>query len=238
MSVLTYEQGRLTQKYLDELACQYRDSQNLCNLLTAFLGQLEIVECNLVELCQCMDLETATGQCLTAIGEMVGWPRTHCGAQCTSGFGFQCGPADCNRETLLGWCSGTWLCETEQSSTQDYTFIDDELYRRFIKAQIINRRSVGTVTDVQDVIQILFDDDACITRIQNQTLEITIPRLLTDEERAIVSLYSRVIPKAIGTSVLIRETNGTPFGWSCGDGVCEPVGWCEGAFALEVTSIC
>ena len=235
---IVYEQGRLTAKYLEEIACQYESSANLCALLTVILELTEDGERNLAELCDCLGLETATGACLTAIGNMAGWPRTHCAAQCVVGFGFACPGDPCASNSILGWCSGNWFCEDESSATQDYTFIDDELYRRFIKARILARHAVGMASESLEVAQALLGDEVCLGRVQDGRLEIFVPRMLTPEELSILELIKRVIPVSLGTDAIVVESNGPPFGFACPDSPCQPAGWCIGGFTREVSSIC
>lgn len=238
MADLEFEPGRLAEKYISELACQYRDSELLCSLLTAIFGVLEEGEANLAELCDCFDLDKATGACLTALGELAGFPRRHCAAQCVVGFGFECPGDPCASQNVLGWCSGSWFCETEGSANQDYVFVDDELYRRFVKAQIAANNTVGTVADALQVVQALLGEDACLSKVQGGRTEVLVPRILTSEERSIIELVRRVIPVSLATNAIILEANGPPFGFACPDSICEPAGWCEGGFAREVTSIC
>ena len=238
-SCIVYEQGRLCTKYLNQLICQYKSSPNIVAVLTAVLNQLECSEEALARLCDCLDVDTATGDCLTYIGTLVGWPRTHCAAQCKVAFGFACPDDPCENNSILGWCSGDWFCENEAAAVRDYTFVDDELYRQFIKAQILANNSIGTASETLAVAQALFGEEACLGSIEGGVVEIIVPRLLTNEEQSIIELIRRVIPVSIGTAEIEILAGGQPFGWSCPGDDCSPAGWCSGTFATNaVTALC
>lgn len=236
---ITYTADRLICKAQDNLAGQYSESTNLRELVRIFVAQLEESECNLADLCVLLDCDNATGEQLTAIGEIVGWPRTHCSAQCTVSFGFACpGTSECDNENILGWCSGEWLCGTQESATKDYTFTDDELYRSFIKAKIAARFATGTTTEVLATAQALLGPDTCLGNVQNGETQIIAPRLLTSEEKSIIELIRRILPVSLAGTATINESDGPPFGFACPGTDCEPAGWCDGAWSREVSSTC
>ena len=234
---LTYTEGRLTEKHLDYLICQYGQSANLRALFSAFFAGFEIVEKDMAAISAAFDIETATGDALTILGERAGWPRTHCAAQCTPVFGWLCD--DNERSGVLGWCEGEWLCDENSTGRQDYTFVDDDLYRRFIKAKRLANASVGTAVELVEIARLLFDsDDVGIMGMENRKLDLLVQHHLTDEEFSVVELIKRILPAPIGTVVSIYESDGPPFGWDCGTGDCGTMGWCEGSFVCKVELDC
>ena len=244
-SCIVYEQGRLCTKYLDQLICQYRSSPNIVAVLTAVLNQLECSEEALARLCDCLDVDTATGDCLTFIGTLVGWPRTHCAAQCGSFLRTICDPDDADN-TVLPLCEARLLCSANtnlSSGRTDYTFVDDDLYRRFIKAQIQANNSIGTASEVLSVARLLFDDDAvCLAGIENGVVRVFVPRLLTAVERSIIELIYRILPVAIGGEVQIFEAEGPPVWMYCSASnpptCADAVTLCNSRFACSVELEC
>lgn len=232
MTCPTYEADRLTGKYLDELVCQYSESPNLRAVLTAVLRQLEVTECNAIDLCDCLNIDVATGECLTAIGEIVGWPRTHCAAQDAIGFGFSCTTDPCATNDVLGWCSGEWQCDSTSTGKKDYTFINDELYRSFLKAKTLANRSIGMTLEILAVAQALLGDEVCLGQVDGGVLQIIVPRPLTAEEDSIIELIRRILPVSVAVNDIQIVSGGLPFGWYCSDTStgCTPAGWCTGTW--------
>lgn len=181
-------------------------------LVSAYVDKLideaAVLRADIIELCSAFDVETATGQTLTLIGENAGWPRCHCNVRIKPYFGFSCGSNPCVvAGGVSGFKLGPFICEGP-IPREDYCFEDDELYRGFIKAFARKAQSNGTVDDINASIRDLWGEDASVIDANYGTVLIGTGRVLTGEEVTLGELYRQVIPVANGMGLIILETLG------------------------------
>lgn len=200
------------------VATQYRESPNLLAFLEIYTKQVQQVG---EALCGIeFDIDTSTGASLTIIGKVLGWPREHCSGVRKKTFGF-C-PDHCTARTYNtgGFCDD-WVCDGNPFNMTEgqYTFTDDELYRRFLKAMVIRNDNDFRRPSINEALKLLFGDDAGIMRESSAHVDVFTGRLLTDEEYEVAHLYQSVLPVAPGITVSLYETqNGAPFGFGTGWG--------------------
>lgn len=214
---LVYQAGRLSEKFIQDLALQYCESTNLQALIRAFLLELEDNECRAADVSGAFDLETSTGASLTAIGYIVGFPREHCGVACALAFGFEAEPGE-PRVDVLGWDIGEWandLGGITGAGSVDYTIGDDEVYRRFLKAKIRANTALGAVIDVQDILEIIWPGDTCVGISDPGTgrgqLDILFRRIISSEEVIQMRIVARMLALPVGATLSVAESNGAPF---------------------------
>lgn len=130
----------LVEASIDLVATQYRESPRLLALMRAYGVQVAEAFQALCRLPGAFDIDTAVGDQLTIVGKWLGWPRVHPQGARTAVFGFE--SADCdpcntiNGPVVGGFCYADWA-GCAGSEFAPYVFVDDELYRRFLKARVV-----------------------------------------------------------------------------------------------------
>jgi len=94
------------------------------------------------------------------------------------------------------FCVAGWPCGGVTGPTiEDYTFTDDELYRKFIKAKLIRNRSNGNIVDLIKAAEEIFGAGVVyIEANSGATVTLGITRALTEIEDSLEPLYSRALP--------------------------------------------
>lgn len=202
--------SNLVAAFKSRLAHNYIEGANINAVLDALLAQVEEFETSACTLLDNFDCDTAVGEQLDIIGLLVGLPRTVCAVY--RGIPQVCGAAVVPFE--------------------DYTFADDDEYRKFIKAMIASRNFDGTLNGYTQILQFLFDDiplgdpltgDAKVLVAHAGYVLIGIPRALTDAENQLMELIKFILPYYGATDV--RVAFGVDY-FTLGDnaalGVCQP----------------
>jgi hypothetical protein len=218
-----------TEERLDRLATQYRESTNFRALVETYVKQIETAgraACGITPL----DIDTATGDQLTIIGKLLGWPRVNCNGPTEPVFGFDCG-CDPSGLTIGGFCDSNWLCDDAPPRRGSYEFTDDEEYRRFLLAIRYRHRRDYTRDSLAAAARALFGGNAGVLDSQIGNPSVFTGRALTSTERTIGHLFAQVLPVAPGLRLRIYETTGAPFGFGAGWG-----GFCTGDFPSQVAT--
>lgn len=218
------------EERINRIKTQFRESPNLLGMARNYLNMPALSAFEACEMLEHFDIDTAVGEQLTFLGKILGWLRDHCQGQLRPVFGFECedecGP---NLQPIGGFCEADWDCG-EGPEYVDFTFTDDELYRRFLKARIITLSGDLTRSGITAAARVAFGDDAVIYVDEPGTVGIAASRLLTQIEVSIVHLYRQVMPVAPGIKLEIWHGDGPPFGFGEGWG-----GFCDGTFHMKVT---
>jgi len=220
-----------TADRLDLLATQYRESPNLKALMTVYLDALGDVAPAICDTFT-LDIDTAVGDQLTQIGKVLGWDRVQCGGVRPKVFGFECVDECTSSLAPIGGFCETWNGNDCLSDVLfgEFTFTDDELYRRFLKSLVLKYDNDFRRSTLREAIEILFGADATIFNETPGTIGISTGRPLTSDELAITHLFKQVLPVAPGVGVSVYETTGTrPFGFGIGWGE-----FCTGEFPALV----
>lgn len=215
---------------INRVLTQYRESPHLLAMLRAYIDQVRQAAVSADEMLDFFDIDTAVGDQLTILGKALGWPRTHCAGQRRPVFGFEC-EDDCGipLQPIGGFCEAEWDCDGAPDYVE-FTFTDDELYRRFLKARIVTLTGDFTRSGITAAARVAFGDLAVIYVDEPGTVGIATGRLLSNIEISIVHLYRQVMPVAPGIELEIWHGDGPPFGFGAGWG-----GFCDGSFHIEVT---
>jgi hypothetical protein len=218
------DSATLVDQGLDRVLTQYRESPRLLAMVAAGLERLAEVHGALCPLPDFFDIDTAIGDQLTIIGKWLGWPRTHCRGARAAVFGFEspdCDPCDTADGPIIGgFCHSHWDgCPS--TDYMPYTFIDDALYRRFLKARVVQLYGDYRRATLTHAVRLLFDaDDAAIVREWPGVVQISLGRPFEPGERQILHLYPEVLPVALGVRLEIRGLGapGPVFGFGAGWG--------------------
>lgn len=187
---------------LGQILGQYQHSPKLKAFIQAGVEQLDIIRCVIAKDCdRTFDCTQASGAELDAIGLMVGFPRCHCNVICDP-----CAP--------LGM--------------SDYC-LDDDLYCRFIQAQLITNRGGCSLSDMEDAIQALWGDDAAVVFSGGGSVAVWPGRELTDIEKRLYGLYRKVLPLCLGVNLVIYDSGAVIPAWCCGTQL-----WCDVSMGCEL----
>ena len=139
-------------KAIDRLAYQFEDSAKFQGFLTAFLTEYQELENSGLQLLNERYLDTAIGVQLDGIGEIVGVERIMGSIDIIGAFGFDNDPNAQGFGTLLtATIGGNFI-----SYGSNKQLIDDETYRKVIRAKIIINQTAMTVDDTTRLISFMF----------------------------------------------------------------------------------
>lgn len=191
-------------------------------LVQFFCGYLNELENVLEAICNpCIDIDTADCACLCMLGQLAGFPCHHCDVLATPYFDMcpnetrvvkdcdgneqkyvvyfetksACGPIRCNNEPL--YTDFEFDTCTEDGAA---------LYRRFLAAFQVKKRSRGLGDEVIEAAQKLWpDDNPQIVYQGDGEILLDIGRPLDDEEILFQKLYRKVLPSPRGVMVHFAE---------------------------------
>ena len=221
------DRAGLVDGEISRIATQYRESPHLIGLISAYVGQVADVIGAACPIPDAFDIDDAVGDQLTIIGKWLGWPRVHCRGARQAVFGFaseSCNPCDPSTYMIGGFCSDWGGCPASEFAS--YEFVDDELYRRFLKARVVQLSRDYRRPSLVASAQALFDaEDATIFAETPGRVSISLARASEPGEWQILDLYRQVLPIAPGIKVAFRTqyAAGSPFGLGDGwGGFCAP----------------
>jgi hypothetical protein len=180
------------------------------------LGQVEIQEA-LKELMQLRSIDTAEGEQLNIIGRIVGQPRELLEADLYEYFGLQ-GATNAQSFGELGNSSIGGLFYSFGTPFGGNVNLDDETYRKFIKAKIFKNITSSTPEEFITVVNTIFDLPISITSEGDAQVTLMFGRILTSFERVLLNYVStsqgypsRLIPKTVGVRINYGEFDGTSY---------------------------
>lgn len=182
------------------LATEYRGSvEKLIPYLKALMSESNNIEQALQQCIVLRTIDTATGEVLDVLGELVGQGREVIDTSNLTFFGFagagnEDSFGDENNPTI-----GSRFASRQEIGGQ--RIMDDPEYRLFIKARIARNMAKGTIEDIITQMQTLFDAPQIrLEELGNANLRIGIGRLLTANEEALITQYN-IIPKPAGVQI-------------------------------------
>lgn len=196
---------------------QFRSKDIFDRFLQILVAGDNDIQETLKQLMQLRSIDTAVGVQLDNLGEIVGQPRELLEADLYEYFGFQ---GAVNAQSL--------------GTTQDptigglfYSFgtpfggnvnLDDETYRKFIKAKIFKNITSSTPEEFITVVNTIFDLPISITSEGDAQVTLMFGRILTSFERALLNYVStsqgypsRLIPKTVGVRINYGEFDGNSY---------------------------
>lgn len=207
---------------INKVLTQYRESPKFLHLLKTYLRQIEIVSQSVCDLPDKFDIDNAEGDQLTLLGKRLGFGRCHCICETQPTFGFECEGISSEYE-IAGFCNEdvTWLnCESQ--GVGEICINSDETYRKFLKVRIYQILNLYDYENFEKCLNIFWGNDAKILDAGHSRIVVTPGRNLSDSEIALLQLYPRVLPIALGITCRFHFGDFEIFGFGEGWG-----GFCE-----------
>lgn len=214
----------MVDERLRRVLTQYRESPKLLHWLRTYLRQVEIAAQSVCDLPSYFDLDTAVGDQLTLLGKRLGFPREHCVCIVQPVFGFDCGVTnELAGLNVLGFCVGVTWIDCADMGVSHVRIDDDDLYRKFLKVRRLQVNALFDLKHLNEAIREFWGQQAMVLDRRNGRVIIAPGRELTAAEKAVVQLYPRVMPVALGINVRFHFGDLYAFGFGEGWG-----GFCEG----------
>lgn len=219
---MAIDKAAMEEERINRVLTQYRESPNLLGLIRAVLSELADVAERGDAIQSAFNIDTSMGDQLTMIGKWLGWPRTHCKGSRAKVFGFACEDDDCSvGYPVLGFCEGArFACDGAQF--EEYTFEDDELYRRYLKARAVAINSAQTNDYTRESLvaaaTAMFGEECVIVKEGRAEIILCLTRFFTPDELQILHLAEHVLPIAPGVKLTWAHCDGAIFGFGAGWG--------------------
>lgn len=216
--------GALVEAEIDRVLTQYRESPKLLHLIRTYLLQAEEALRVICSIPDFFDIDTSVGDQLTLIGKRLGWPRCHCYCVTQPVFGFACEGVP-SEYTLTGFCddSGTWV-DCADFGVETVCITDDSVYRQFLYSRRYQFLGLYDIASLEAAVRHLFGPTGLVLDAGQRRVVIAPGRPLSADESALLPLYQRVLPVALGISIRFHLGALPVFGFGDGWG-----GFCEGA---------
>lgn len=190
-------------------------------------SQLEIQQ-TIKDLMQLRSIDTATGAQLDVIGRIVGQERELVAAELYEYFGFQ-GATGAQSFGQYGTSFGGYF-KSESTPSGKNVPLDDDNYRKYIKAKIFKNITASTPEEFISVVNAIFNTtQAYILEGQEAQFTLYFGRPITDFEKSLLNYISykqsyptRLLPKTVGVSMTLDYsgipdfTGGVGYGMSYG----------------------
>lgn len=213
---------QLVEPRIDLVLTQYRESPRLLHLIRTYLRQVEQVASAADQMLDQFWLDTAVGDQLTLIGKRMGWPRCHCVCDVQPVFGFECEDV-VSLQPVAGFCDAnvTWV-DCGPGGIGEVCISDDETYRRLLQVRSYQMLGLYDISSLETCVRILWGDEARVMDTGHGRVVVAPGRELTQAEVALLQLYPRVLPLALGMEVRFHFDTTRVFGFGEGWG-----GFCE-----------
>lgn len=183
-----------------------------------------LIQQTLKDLMQLRDVDTATGTQLDVIGRIVGQERELIAAELYEFFGFVGAPLAQPMGAIGSPLGGIFY--SYNTPLGNNRPLDDETYRKFIKAKIFKNVTTSTPEEFIAVINLIFDTDQAYV-LEGDDAEFTLffGRPITDFEKSLLNYISytqsyptRLLPKTVGVRITLDYTGIPSFTGSGGYG--------------------
>lgn len=164
------------------LAVQYYDKPRIKKRVVSLVSGID----EILEIICTMGLSISdSGEGLTKMGKLIGFPRCHC--------------------KIIFCCGESELVNTVVAP-ESYCFDDDDLYRRYLRAWTVRKRSSGLVNDLILGALQLYGENCRVTSYSDEVV-IKTGRALSPDERMLLGYTARVVlPKSPFSNTKIIET--------------------------------
>lgn len=202
------------QEALENITEQFKDKVVFQKYLQLLLtGEQEVITV-LQSLMRERSIDTAVGEQLDILGRIVGQERILVGADTFKYFGFEGSTFSSTfGSSFNNSVGGFWYSYGSPSGANIQ--LNDEQYRVFIKAKIKKNVNTGSVTDVVDFLEFVFNIGGFVISNGGGTATIRVSRKLSTFERSLVEYIDAdggfFIPRPLGVKLIIEEpeVNGT-----------------------------
>lgn len=203
----------LVQIAQDRLANQYRESTKLQAVIDLLVGEVVELRDALVTLEELREIETAEGDGLDGIGEILGQPREVWGLIALDFFGLHDGAGGTAADgfgDLTDASTGLRFRSINESETQNALLGDSE-FRRLLTAKIRRNYSRATPENLIASVQAVLGEttEVVYARSGMADVTLTVQRVLSAEELALLNSdvgirgQIPVIPRPTGVSLTV-----------------------------------
>lgn len=203
----------LVQVALDRLAHQYRESPKLQAVVELLVGQVVELRDAILTLEPLRKIDTAEGDGLDGIGEILGQPREVWGLIALDFFGLHDGAGGAAADgfgNLSDATAGLRFRSVNESETQN-ALLGDAEYRRLLDAKILRNYTRATPEDMIASVQAVLGEstEVVFARTGMAAATLTVQRVLSAEELALLNSdvgirgEIPVIPRATGVSLTV-----------------------------------
>jgi hypothetical protein len=190
------------------LAVQFRDANLLIGYIRALLQENEDLEQVFQDILSSRTLDTATGEQLEIIGEIVGVERGFSESLTGLFFGFA---------TAIG--AGTFGTEGDSNVGENFRSVsdsttslqvnDDEKYRRLIRSKILKNKTNCNINDIIEIALIGVVASGVTITETDKEFTVTYNSFISDEEKLLLTKTDYMVRPA-GVRVLFADAGG-PF---------------------------
>ncbi len=211
---------------------QFKESREESGIKKIFGKYLELlIESQLViqetlkDLMQLRDVDTAIGAQLDVIGRIVGQERELISADLYEYFGFQ-GAVGAQSFGQFGTAFGGYF-KSESTPAGTNVPLDDDNYRKYIKAKIFKNVTASTPEEFIAVVNLIFNtSQAYILEGQEAEFTLYFGRPITEFEKSLLNYISykqsyptRLLPKTVGVKMTLDYSGIPDFTDSSGYGL-------------------
>ncbi len=226
------DQETFVEDGINKVLTQYRESANLLHVIRTYLRQVWHASQSICDLPAAFNLDTATGDQLTILGKLMGFPRCHCVCDVQPVFGFACDVAVPGSRPIVGFCEGGVFLDCATDGISEICITDDEVYRGLLIARSFQMQSRYSWNDLNTALQAILGPQARVMDAGHSQVILAPLRVLTDLETALLQVIPRVLPIAPGISTRWHFGASDPFGFGEGwGGFCDP--WLPDGTNLE-----
>jgi len=195
---------------ISRLATQFRESTNLINYIRALLVESDTLEQVFCDLLEKRWIDTAEGVQLDILGSIVGQTREFVDAEIFEYFGFFDNPQSQSFGDLTDpGIGGRWRF-IDEPITGIRQLTDDE-YRKFIRARITRNSTKSTPEDIIGQLGFIFESPLVLFVDGDTMYEVSIGRILTLNEKSILT-STDIVPKTAGVqATYVTEFNNSDF---------------------------
>jgi len=180
------------------LATQFRESTNFINYIKTLLLEANTLEQVFIDILNERTLDNAIGVQLDILGAIVGQTREFIDAELFEYFGFAINAISQSFGDLSNPAIGGRFIAIDEPIT-GVRLLNDEEYRLFIRAKIINNSTSSTPEEIIAQIQFIFEADQVLFMDGDTEYQVSIGKILTLNEKSIL-LNTNVIPKTAGVN--------------------------------------
>lgn len=211
---------------------QFRNSKEESGIKKVFGKYLELliqsqleIQQTIKDLMQLRDVDSATGAQLDVIGRIVGQERELIAADLYEYFGFQ-GAVGAQSFGQYGTSFGGYF-KSESTPAGTNVPLDDDNYRKYIKAKIFKNITASTPEEFIAVVNLIFNTTQAYV-LEGEEAEFTLyfGRPITDFEKSLLNYISykqsyptRLLPKTVGVKMNLDYTGIPDFTGGAGYGL-------------------
>lgn len=199
----------------ERVTYQFKDKTVFDKYLQLMMNSQIEIQKTIRDLMQLRDIDTATGAQLDVIGRIVGQERELVAAELYEYFGFQ-GAVGAQSMGQYGTAYGGYF-KSENTPAGKNVPLDDDNYRKYIKAKIFKNITASTPEEFIAVVNLIFDTKkAYVLEGSEASFTLYFGRPITDFEKSLLNYISykqsyptRLLPKTVGVSMTL-DYSGIP----------------------------